>query len=55
MRRIEIGRVGRVGALVALMAVSAGPVHAQAPLGEPVNLDEMQRQLEADHKPREDG
>ncbi|MCG6873504.1 MAG: acetate kinase [Betaproteobacteria bacterium] len=50
MRRIEIGRVGRVGALVALMAVSAGPVHAQAPLGEPVNLDKMQRQLEAERE-----
>jgi len=48
MLNAHIVRHGGVGVLVALMAVSTGTAHAQAPLGEPVDLEGMKRRLEAE-------
>lgn len=48
MRGTRIGRLGGAGALIAVMALSTGPARAQAPLGEPVDLESMKRQLEAE-------
>lgn len=48
MRKVHSRRQGGIRVLVAFVALSAGATHAQAPLGDPVDLESMKRQLEAE-------
>lgn len=48
MRINRIRRIGQAGALVALAALASGPARAQAPVGDPVDLEAMRHRLDAE-------